>query len=215
LVQPLHIEYKISKQDFLEAQRIRAGRSFYFLAAIGALLVILGIAGLVESSRPVGQSIAATVVGLWLALFSPLSIYYSYRKNKGLQGQLSATISDEGIQVSAQNVSSMFSWNAFTHHSETRNLFLLYQGSSCFNILPKNCFRSGDDEAFRDLVAQKVVGRGAVKRKKLSLKVWLFLVLLAISFLLLLMVVRNTLRHGAPGSPPSQEQSSSPQTSGS
>lgn len=203
----MKIECTLSEKEFLEAQRLHGGWSFRFLPMIGGLLMLGGIFRLVQDQQHLANGIAPLLLGAFLASIRRFQISYTYRQDKRLHDPLAVTISDEGIEVAGSTGSSAHDWKAFTKYVESKNLFVLYQGPACFNIFSKRSFSSGEVDAFRILLQEKLNRGNNVANKRLSPAVWVFIVLVTVSLILLLTIIRNTLRQSAPSSPPAQTQS--------
>ena len=194
------LEYTLSKRDFLEAQRAHQGWASRFLPIVGGLLMLAGVFTLVQDPKNMGNALAGFLIGAALAFGQRILLSYRYQQDKRLHDRFIATFSEEGIEVSASTGSSKHEWKAFTRHIETKGLFLLYQGPACMNIFPKGCFGSGEADAFRSLVQQRLGNN--VNRKRLSPSVWFFIVVVAVALVLMLMVIRNAVRQSAPRSAP-------------
>jgi hypothetical protein len=198
----MRVEYTLSEKDFLEAQRKRGGWSSRLLPICGGLLILAGVGMVAQDTRHLGNALGGIVIGAALAFGPRISWSRSYRKDKRLHGHFAATFSDEGVEVSSSTGSSSYDWKAFTRYVETRGLFLLYQGPVCVNIFPKSCFTSGEADAFRNLIQRKVDRGDKTGRKGLSPTAWVFVVFVAVAFVLMLIVIWNALRESAPTSTP-------------
>jgi len=203
----MRFEYTLSEKDFLEAQRAHGGWSSRLLPVFGGLLMLAGIITLVQDQKHMGNAVAVILIGAALAFVRRLLLSYSYRRDQRLHDHFVVTFSDEGVEVSASTGNSTYAWKAFTRYLESKNLFVLYQGTACLNIFPKNCFGSGETDAFRILVQQKLARGENMGRKGLSPTAWIFVVMVAVAFILMLIVIRNTLRQSTPSSQPAQTQS--------
>ena len=199
------LEYTLSKKDFLEAQRAHGRWASRFLPIFGGLLMLAGIFTLAQDPKHLGNALAGILIGAALAFGQRILLSYRYQQDKRLHDRFSATFSEEGIEVSASTGSSKHEWKAFTRYIETKGLFLLYQGPMCMNIFPKACFGSGEADAFRNLVQQKLGNK--MDRKRLSPSAWIFILVVAVAFVLMLIVIRNAVRQSGPRSTPAQTQS--------
>jgi hypothetical protein len=199
------LEYTLSKKDFLEAQRAHGRWASRFLPIFGGLLMLAGIFTLAQDPKHLGNALTGILIGAALAFGQGILWSHSYRQDKRLHNRFAATFSEEGIEVSASTGSSKHEWKAFTRYVETKGLFLLYQGPVCMNIFPKGCFGSGEADAFRNLVQQKLGNK--MDRKRLSPSAWIFILVVGVAFVLMLIVIRNAVRQSAPRSTPAQTQS--------
>jgi hypothetical protein len=199
------LEYTLSKKDFLEAQRAHGRWASRFLPIFGGLLMLAGIFTLAQDPKHLGNALTGILIGAALAFGQGILWSHSYRQDKRLHDRFAATFSEEGIEVSASTGSSKHEWKAFTRYVETKGLFLLYQGPVGMNIFPKGCFGSGEADAFRNLVQQKLGNK--MDRKRLSPSAWIFILVVGVAFVLMLIVIRNAVRQSAPRSTPAQTQS--------
>ena len=82
-------------------------------------------------------------------------------------------------------------WTNFIRFLESNTLFLLYTSPACFNIVPKRAFTPGETESFRGLLQEKLGVTMAAHRKKISPRVIVFLVVVAVALVLLVMAIKN------------------------
>jgi hypothetical protein len=197
----MKIEYKLSEKDFLEAQRARGGLAIRVLPFFGALLILAGVVPWIGGAGRFGSALGALLIGGFLIFGQRLLWSYAYRQDKRLHCQFAATFSDQGLEVSSSTGSTINSWIGFTRFTETRNLFLLFQGPACVHIFPKTCFRAGEIEALRELVHTRVREGVEMERKRPSPMKWTVLVVVAAAFVLMLITIRNVLRQSAPNKP--------------
>ena len=200
----MRIEYTLSEKNFLEAQRSHGGWSTRLLPFFGGLLILAGISGVLQNPKHVGSAPGGIVIGAALMFSRRLLLSHSYRTDKRLHGPLAATFSDEGVEVESSTGASKNSWIGFTQFVETRNLFVLYQGPACLQVFPKSCLGPEEVNAIRSLVQQKMGKEVNVDSKSLSPRAWIFVVIVGVAFALMVITIRNTLRHSAPSSAPAQ-----------
>ena len=90
-------------------------------------------------------------------VFSPRqAVRKAYRKNPSLQQQLTAQIDNDGVDVTSEVSQSKRLWTGFTGYCETKNVWLLYQTTLSFLVIPKAAFSSEQLDAFRTLVRAKL-----------------------------------------------------------
>ncbi len=152
----MRIEYELSESNFLEAQNAHSGWSSRLLPVFGVLLMLAAISTAVRDQKNIGNAFAALLIGAALVLGRRVLFSYNYRRDKRLHDRFVVVFSDEGIEVKASAGNSAYAWKAFTQCRESKNLFILYQGPTCFNIFPKNSFGSGEMDAFRTFIKQKL-----------------------------------------------------------
>jgi hypothetical protein len=201
----MRIEYTLSENNLLEAQKAQLGLPSRALPFFGGLLMLSGVVMLLQNPRQFGPSLAGVVIGAGLAFGFRLLVFYTYKRDKRLHDRFVATLSDDGIEVSSSAGSSKFKWDAFTRLRETKSVFLLFQGPACVNIIPKSGLSPGEDERFRKLIQEKLRPGDQMDRKGLSLRTWILIGVVAVAFVLMLITIRNALRQ-AP-SQPAQTQS--------
>lgn len=201
----MRIEYALSENDLLEAQKAQLGWLGRTVPFFGWLLILSGIVMLVQNPGQFGPPLAGIVIGAGLAFGFRLLVSYSCKRDKRLHDRFVATLSDDGIEVSSTVGSSKFTWNAFTDQCETKSLFLLFQGPVCVSIIPKSGLSPSEDERFRKLIQEKLSHGGQMDRKGLSPRTWILIGIVAVAFVLMLLTIRNALRQ-AP-SQPAQTQS--------
>ena len=68
---------------------------------------------------------------------------------------------------------------------------MLYQAPQVFNVLPKRAFAPGETDVFRALLQEKLRAGSAVKRRKISPRILVFLFVVTASLVLLVMAIRN------------------------
>ena len=198
----MRIEYELSESNFLEAQKVHSGWSSRPLPVFGVLLMLAAISTVARDQRNMVNAAAALLVGGALTLGPRLLFSYSYRRDKRLHDHFVVTFSDEGVEVAASTGNSTYAWKAFTRWRESKNLFILYQGPACLNIFPKSGFASGEVNAFRTFVQQKLGQGEAMARKGLSPTAWVFVVVVTVAFVLMLITIRNAVRQSSPNAKP-------------
>jgi YcxB-like protein len=198
----MRVEYTLSERDFLEAQKAHSGRPSRLLLVFGSLLMLAGFVTFLQDQKHIGNAFAALFIGAVLAFGRRLLLSYSYRQDKRLHDRFVATVSDDGIEVSASTGDSKNKWEAFTRYVESKNLFVLYQGPTRLSIFPKSAFASGEDDAFRVLVQQKLGSGDQMSPKGLRPTMWIFVVVVAAAFILMLIVIRNAMRQSGPSARP-------------
>ena len=198
----MEFAYTISERDVLEARRAQLNWSGRALPFIGGLLILCGVFLLIQNPRNFGLPVAATCIGTVFILRVRLLASISYRRDKGLHDRFVTVASDERIETSCSTGSTTSTWNAFTRQRETAGLFLLYRGAACVNIIPKNGLSADEADSFRKLIRSKINGGDEMQRKGSSIRTWIFIVVVVVSFCLLLLTIRNTLRQSSPGAAP-------------
>ena len=187
----MQITYKLNEQELLEASKSHGGVGIRVLPIVGTLLAIGGLVSLMQNPKHYPSSVGPIVVGLFLMFLLRFQVRQSFRRDTRLQGQFGAAISDSGIDVSSSTATSKYTWHAFTRYVETKNLFVVYHSSRLFNIFPKHAFSREEAEAFRSLLNEKLGSASVAYRKTISPKTWAFLIVIAVSAILLVIAIRN------------------------
>jgi len=194
----MQFEYMLSEQDLLEALKAQHGWPIRILPFFGGLLILSGVAMIVQNPRQIGPPLGGIVIGAGLAFGLRILVSYTFRQDKRLHDRFVAAPSDDGISVSSSTGSSKFAWEAFTKQLETDRLFLLFQGPVCVNIIPKSGLSPEETDAFRQLIREKLSHGDQMDRKGLSPKTWIFIVVASVAFVLMLLAIRNVLRQAPP-----------------
>ncbi|HEV8523152.1 MAG TPA: YcxB family protein [Terriglobales bacterium] len=81
----------------------------------------------------------------------------SYRKDKGLQEELTMEITESGIRVTSQNFEGTVRWAGYVRFVESETTLLLYVSPNAFHIFPKRAFSSDQLELFLELIRGKLL----------------------------------------------------------
>jgi hypothetical protein len=182
----MRITYKLTEKDMLEATSTKA------LRMIGFLLVAMGLLSVATRAISYPADLALVAIGLFFAFGAKLQLRASLKRDKRLQDQFEAVISEDFIEISSPDATSKYGWSSFTRYIESTNLFLLYQSQHVYNIFPKRAFTPEDLASFRDLLRQELGAASVTHTTKIRPRTWIFLAVLAVSAILLVMVIRNT-----------------------
>ncbi|MGR6317606.1 YcxB family protein [Micromonospora soli] len=177
--QPVRIAFTLTADDLLdgltEAHRV-VRRPWYlrrpFLYALG---LVIGV-GLASADDPpsfggswarlvglvVGLVVALGVAHLLLRLMNPAKLTHRWsarqlvRGNPMLAQPLTATVTDDGIQVASAAAESAVRWSQYPFHGETPKSFVLLasdrMGASAL-VLPKRAMGESDVAGLRALLA--------------------------------------------------------------
>ena len=146
---PVQIDFTLSFDDYLAAQRLHNTRSWgprtwhvlnrTLIPALGVLFIVLGF-------LMIGPKVSWFAVcyvigfGVFSACF-PLYLRYRYKRSylRSLTngGNCSVAFDSESIQSAGKNTKSETGWKAITHFRENDQIFLLYLAPGRFLTIPK------------------------------------------------------------------------------
>ena len=186
----MQIRYQLDQKEWLEACRERASIAPWGYYAIGGIFVALGIAQIVTSRNftVAGGFLGA---GLFLLVYMPIASRRAFRRDVRFKNCFDAEISDSGVKVTTNAITSTYTWDAFREFRETGGLFLLYQAPAVVNPFPKRVFSADDQEQFRALAKAKVPQRLPVDRRK-TVRTILFAIVVVFAVVLLVQILRST-----------------------
>lgn len=187
----MRVSYKLTQRDVLEARAKQGGLGTKVLPIFGLLLFGGSLVSLMHDPKQFPNYVGGIVMGLGLTFFQRLLVWFSFARDKRLHDAFEAVISDSGIEVSRSNVASKYGWNAFVRYLETKNLFLVYQGPQVFSVFPKRAFTTEEVDAFRSLLNQRLGAASTAYQKRVNPGTWAFLIVVAITAILLVMAIRN------------------------
>lgn len=167
----MHIAYKLTAKDLIEANRlhlsrgasssIRMGRRMALGIGILILAITLAALAFAPSTAQLTRSIPALFFGLLLVFLTtlavPLIVKRSFLKDKRLHDEFAAEITESGIEILSPNSRGQMDWSVFLRYFETKNLFLLYQSPQLFNVFPKCAFTPEQIDEFRSMLARKII----------------------------------------------------------
>src|ERR1051326_7465788 len=145
----MQIEYEMSEQDFLAAQKLamknlpkRTTRLMFRLLPFWGVFIFIAVAWPVFQRGFTWKTemLVPLAFGV-LALASPLlmkrALQKAYRKNRSLQGKRTLVMNENGLDLSGATFSAQLNWQHFIRFVEDDKSFLLYQSSQVFHIIPK------------------------------------------------------------------------------
>jgi|GEM_PF-1459203 hypothetical protein len=143
----MHIDYEISEQDFLDAQKLAIKNSPNLLTRLtrvvlplfGAALMAFVSYSLVTQGFSWNLIPAAAFPLLLLALpgWSKRIQKKPYAKAVSMHGLLALDVDEMGMQFQGPTVSSKVTWSHFSRFYEDEKVFILYQHMPVFNLIPK------------------------------------------------------------------------------
>jgi YcxB-like protein len=163
----LHLNYRISEADFIEAQKAvcnaRTSRKVLRLVALIDAIGIITIVVFAGFFRDIGlltNTWQAVLIGallvLWVFIGPTITGKRMYRRDQRLKGEFSADFTDEGVAIETGSSEGTVKWSGFTQFRETRNLMILHHTDYLFNIFPKRFFTEEQLDFVRNLVKSKL-----------------------------------------------------------
>src|SRR5262249_31297610 len=164
-IRRLKIDYEITEQDFLDAQRlamkelgplVRAVR--WYMPMVGSVMLIW----LLIDVRHIGFD-PRLLFGLAVALFFIANPGLTRHKQKkmyssasAMHGRLSAEFDDQGVRFSGPNHNESAGWQNYRTFAEDSRMFLLWQPTRVFNPIPKRHLSSQQIEQLRTLLSAQL-----------------------------------------------------------
>jgi hypothetical protein len=152
----MKLEYQLTLNDCLEANQGHGKSQRFFLWIVSIVMTILGLICIIISpDEP--MSYFCLLLGLFLIPFLDLrerhQVTSIWKSQPILQYPTIFEVNEERITVKNISFESHLKWQIYINFLETKNLFVLYETNSSFNILPKRAFISNEQlEQFRDLL---------------------------------------------------------------
>lgn len=198
------VTYELVQRDFYEALlagRNRSALTKWFLRFITfmwvafAVITLLGIA-VRPDLQPQKNLLPIVLLGMfWMFIFwgSPwLAARSQFWKQPSAQGPRTLLLDAAGIHWQWSGGSADVEWRHFVRFQETKNQFLLYSSPAIVNVVPKRALTLDQMVAFRQLITENLPqGAASAYQNKISPRTWVFLVVVAVAFVLLVMAIRN------------------------
>jgi ABC-type transport system involved in cytochrome bd biosynthesis fused ATPase/permease subunit len=165
----MQIEYEISEQDFLNAQKLAIrkspSRAVRLIATVmpwfGAVLLIFVVtAGLSEGlSWAFLPGLLMPIFMLSIPVLNRRTQKKMYARATAMHGRLVLEADDTGVAFTGASFSSRTAWKNFANFVEDDKSFLLYQNSQIFNIVPKRSLSQGQIQELREIFARNTAGK--------------------------------------------------------
>jgi hypothetical protein len=163
----MRIDYEISEQDFIDAQRLAIKNSpIRIVRWTRLLLPLFGVgllAFLINTVAEQGFSMRFIPAFIFPLIFISLPFLNKnagkkmYWKTTSLHGGLSLEASEEGLEMKGPSFASQAGWSTFCQYLEDDHAFLLYQNQQVFNIIPKRGLSLDQIAGLRQYFETKVV----------------------------------------------------------
>jgi hypothetical protein len=166
----MKITYHITREDFIDAQKLHRSKSpSAFVRAIvligkilvGASVLVLIVLAAVDRDRKLWSNLAPLIIllALWslaLLVWVPFNWRRCYAKDRRLQHEFTANISEDGVHLQSSDFDANLKWSLYLRFLESDRVFLLYQTNRMFNLLPKAAFGPGEIDEFRELARRNL-----------------------------------------------------------
>jgi hypothetical protein len=129
----LQTSYRLTADDFNEAQVQHKGLPGRFLQLVGVMIILSALPPLFTHQYVQGS--VAVVVGSFLAFGTGLLARYSFKRETSLQLETKVVITEQGLLFTNARGESRLNWTAFVRYTETKNILVLYVQSRMFHIL--------------------------------------------------------------------------------
>lgn len=164
----MQIEYEISEQDFLDAQKLairklpkRSTRLIFRLLPFwGIFLVFILMWSALQHGFSWSSNMIATLVVALLCLSIPLLIRRAqkkmYRRTANLHGRRTMATDETGVSFSGPAFSSRLEWSFFPRFVEDEKAFLLYQSDQVFNVIPKRSLSQNEISELKEAFTRHI-----------------------------------------------------------
>ena len=168
----MQIEYEISEQDFLDAQKLAVRnapnvttRLLLRVLPFWGVFVFLGVAwpvfkeGFAWKAEMIVPLAFAT-----LCLASPLLVkrayQRAYRGNPSYKGKRTLILNESGLDLSGPTFSSQLKWENFIRFVEDEKVVLLYQSGQVVQIVPKRQLAPEQITELREAFTRHIGAKG-------------------------------------------------------
>jgi len=162
----MRIDYEVSERDFVDAQRLAAKtapiasvrwmRWFIPVYLTGAVIFLTyGIATQGFSLNVLPGLFMCALIGS-IPLVNRRAQRKVYAKSIAMHGALSVEATDQGIEFRGPTFTSQVAWSNFATFAENDGLFVLWQHSRTFNIVPKRQLQPEAITEFRDYLSRNI-----------------------------------------------------------
>jgi hypothetical protein len=162
------IAYRISEADYMDAHDLFAANekpwyrrlSRRVLPWAGAFVVAMDALYLIVVRHPdtVFVPLAGVTGFFFIYLGFAMRLYFrkSYRNDQRYKHDLTAEISDEGIDIAHLFANSQMKWNSFVRVLESDSIFMVFIAPWLFLVFPKRFFSPEQADQFRVLLRRYV-----------------------------------------------------------
>jgi hypothetical protein len=164
----MHIDYEMSEQDFMDAQKLarrhspnRTFRWIFRIVPFWGLFLVLAVAwNIVQSGYPWNNGMVLPLLLGLLFLASPLLMNQVsrriFRKNPIFRGQRSLAVDETGVTFNTPTISVQPKWGSIQNFVEDDTSFVLYQSGVIFHFIPKRQLSPGQIAALREAFTRNI-----------------------------------------------------------
>ena len=151
------VTFTITEDQYVAAMRLHSRRQLRVLPLILIMLALfLGVATLSLTTAFITVGFFAAYVAMIFYLVRS-SIKKSYRSLPQLHGDQTIQFSEEGLVWHNHYALAKLKWPLYQKFAVDDNMYLLYQGPTIFNVVPRSAFHSQEQEdAFRMILELNV-----------------------------------------------------------
>ncbi len=160
---PVSISFTYTEDEYVRAARLFYARAYRtrFNLWFGALLALLGAAGLVLEGEVAVLSTVCLLMGAVLLSFGYVGHYVTprrvYEANPKFRELYELDFTEEGIRFRSKGADTRLEWGFYSKVWETEEFYLLVYGKDMFSVIPKRAFREPlQEESFRALLRAKL-----------------------------------------------------------
>ncbi len=156
----MHIDYEISEQDHLLAQRLASRKGLPFSDRWPSTIlpwfgfVLLGFLIYTVIKQGFSTNILPGLIVPLFALSMPIvirrKIHKLYVNSPNLHGPRSLDVDDSGMHFQGPSFTSQINWPHFSRYFEDQSSFVLFQSPRVFSIIPKRQLSPEQITALRD-----------------------------------------------------------------
>jgi|CZKF01.1.fsa_nt_gi hypothetical protein len=164
----MQIQFQLSLDDYLAAQRLHAIRSswprftnaltHYIYPILGLCFLVLSIP-LIGSKVPDHSGLTMIVCGMILVC-CPLYMHFQrkrcYKRTRSDNGECNLTLDEERIGIEGQFTNGEMDWRAVKSFRENKKVFLLYLAPAKFLVVPKRVCTDAQISELRAILSQKI-----------------------------------------------------------
>jgi hypothetical protein len=168
----MEFDYEITEQDFLDAQRLAIKnhpvRMIRWTRLVLPLFGIFLFGAWIQNLVKQGFSLRATVAVIFPLLFISLPLLNKwnarkmYRKATTLHGRVHLEVTEDGWASRGSSFSGKVDWSTFAKFSEDGKVFVIYQSTQAFNIVPKHSLTADQISELRQYLDRNI---GKMKSK--------------------------------------------------
>jgi hypothetical protein len=163
----MRVEYSISEEDFIDAQRLfyRKSKPFIFhfthryIPGLILFMLLFLVSALARKEFS-AQLLPGFFVGLFFVSFCPMLIKQQYKKAyanaRELHGRLVLEATDDGLHLHGDSFDATLLWSHFRKYVEDDKVFLLLQSSQIFNLVPKRELSAEQINGLRQVFLSKI-----------------------------------------------------------